>query len=151
MDATVTSAIIAAIGAILGAIAKTLAPDLRLLLTGKTRTNSDLVGKWKCSWVVTRDTGEKKEINDIASISKVWGEELWAKGTNTEYGNYEIRGRISRSALVTLHYHRRERSLLLRSHWSLGATGAIGASPTLSMKDRFDQTGRPAHRSSSKG
>ena len=36
-------------------------------------------------------------------------------------------------------------------HWSLGATGAVVASPTLSMKDRFDQTGRPAHWSSSKG
>jgi hypothetical protein len=42
-------------------------------------------------------------------------------------------------------------SLLVRSGLVACATGAASATPTISMKDCFDQTGRPAHRSASKG
>ena len=104
MDATVTAAIVAGISGFLGVIAKTFAPEFKLLITGKAGTNSDLVGKWNCIWFVRQETGEEKEITDIVSISRVRGEEVWARGINTQYGDYKITGRLSRSSLVTLHY-----------------------------------------------
>jgi hypothetical protein len=62
METTVTSAIIGASGAVLGAIAKTFAPELKLLLTGRITTNSDLVGDWNCTLV--RDARHWREKRD---------------------------------------------------------------------------------------
>lgn len=103
MDTTIVAAIIGAAGAVIGAALKTVAPELRLLVTGRLRTNADLLGTWKCTWTVSPDA-RAKYIDDIVTISKVRGEEFWAKATNTQYGAYKLRGRISRSSLVTLHY-----------------------------------------------
>ena len=104
MDATVGAAIIGALGVTVGATVSAFAPEIKALLTGRARTNSDLVGKWKCTWFVEHELGEQKSIADIVQVSRVWGEKLWARGVNTEYGDYEITGRVSRSSLVTLHY-----------------------------------------------
>ena len=109
MDPTVEAKIIGAAGVIIGAIVKAFAPDLKVLLTGKARTNSDLVGTWRCTWLVREQTGKETKIGDIVRISRVWGEKLWARGINTEYGDYKITGRVSRSSLVTLHYEGVER------------------------------------------
>jgi hypothetical protein len=106
MDDTTGKAVIAAISAIVGAIAKELAPELKPLLLGKARMNSDLIGKWNCTWSVKEDS---KEIPDKVEISRVWGEKIWAIGINTAYGDYRIVGRVSKSSLVTLHYEGVER------------------------------------------
>jgi hypothetical protein len=104
MDSTVIAAIIGAGGAIVVAVVTAFAPELKILLAGKARTNSDLIGKWNCTWHVRRESGENNTINDVVKISKVWGENLWAPGVNTVSGDYKITGRVSRSYLVTLHY-----------------------------------------------
>ena len=103
MELTIKVAIIGAVGAIVAAAIGALAPEIKALLTGKVRTNSDLVGKWSCGWTVEQKTDEP-HIDDIVQVSRVWGEKLWARGVNTKYGDYKITGRVSRSLLVTLHY-----------------------------------------------
>ena len=102
MDDTISKAMIAAISAIVGAIAKELAPLLPPLLSGNARMNFDLKGEWICTWVVN-DDNPPTEIPDKVDIFRVWGEKVWAKGTN-KVGNYRIAGRVSKSSLVTLHY-----------------------------------------------
>ena len=105
MDSSVQVAIVAAVGGIIGAVVKALAPDLKVLLAGKARSNSDLIGTWDCAWFIRQTTGkEELAYDDIIKISKVWGEKLSATGVNTKYGDYKITGRVSRSSLVTLHY-----------------------------------------------
>ena len=104
MDSTVLAAIFGAVGAIGGVVIKTFAPELRLLLLGKARTNSDLLGTWQCMWVVAQESGEDKRVTDIVEIEKAWGEEIVATGINTQYGDYKIKGRVSRSSLITLRY-----------------------------------------------
>jgi hypothetical protein len=106
MDDTVTKVIIAAVSAIAGAIAKEIAPELKPLLFGKARVNSDLTGNWKAIWVVGEDN---KEIKDRVELFRVWGEQVWAKGINSDYGDYRISGRVSKSYVVTLKYEGVER------------------------------------------
>jgi hypothetical protein len=48
------------------------APDLKVLLTGKARTNSDLVGRWSCTWLVREQTREEMKIGDIVRASRVF-------------------------------------------------------------------------------
>jgi hypothetical protein len=104
MDPAITAALIAAGAGIVGASVSAFAPELRLLIAGKVRANADLCAKWHCSWSGTPDAGADERIEDIVTIAKVRGEEFWGEATNTQYGGYKIKGRVSRSNLVTLHY-----------------------------------------------
>src|SRR2546427_3308599 len=103
MDTTVIAALIGAAGAVGGAVVKAVTPELKPLLTGKARANSDLVHRWNCRWSARPENGGDN-IDDVVTISKVWGEKFWGQGINAQYGGYVITGRISRSSLVTLHY-----------------------------------------------
>ena len=106
MDSSVQAAIVGAVGGVIGVVVKSFTPELKGLLLGKAKTNSDLVGTWECIWSLAQKTGEDKEteIQDRVKISRVRGEELWATGINTKYGDYKLTGRVSRSSLVTFHY-----------------------------------------------
>lgn len=103
MDASLATVMGTIGGAVCGAIAKEFAPDLRALVTGNAWTNSRLKGDWKCTWFETSETDEIT-MTDAVTVSRIWGERLWARGKNTEYGDYDITGRVSSSLLVTLHY-----------------------------------------------
>src|SRR5262245_30212036 len=104
MDPVVVAALIAAGAAIAGASLTAFASELRGLITGKVRVNADLCAKWRCTGYLTPTTGAEDNIEDIVTIAKVRGEEFWGEATNTQYGGYKLKGRVSRSYLVTLHY-----------------------------------------------
>lgn len=104
MDTTIIVATIGTAGGVIGAVLNNFAPEIRLLITGRARANADLLSKWRCRWSVRRDTSAESYIDDVVTISKVRGEEFWGEATNTQYGAYKLRGRVSRSSLVTLHY-----------------------------------------------
>ena len=96
-------AIILASATISAALIGVFAPDLRLLITGRNRINADLRGKWKCLWIY-ENGDDYEEINDIVILKSVRGERFTAYAQNTQYGNYRLSGRVSRSSLVTLYY-----------------------------------------------
>jgi hypothetical protein len=115
MDSTLIAAIIGAISTVVVAIVTAFASEIRELLTGNAQTNSDLVGKWKCTWLLDKELGDydKQQFEDLVKISKAWGEEISGIGINNEYGDYKFNGRISRSLLVTLHYEGTEEKQFL--------------------------------------
>ena len=87
MDSTVTAAIIGAAGVIFGGVVKTLAPDLKPLLSGKARANSDLVHEWKVTWFVRKEDGGG-QIDDVVMISRMGRKVL---GRRFEYGVWWLR------------------------------------------------------------
>lgn len=106
MDSTLIAAIIGAISTILVGIVTAFASELKELLIGNARINADLIGKWRCTWLLDKDQADygKQQFEDLAKITKVWGEKIFGNGVNNEYGDYKFNGRISRSSLITLHY-----------------------------------------------
>ena len=115
MNSTVIAAIIGAVTTVLVAIVTAFASELKVLLAGNARINADLVGKWRCTWFLEKDQGDydKQQFEDLAKISKVWGERILGNGVNNEYGDYKFAGRISRSSLITLHYEGAEEKQFL--------------------------------------
>ena len=86
MDTAIIVAIIGAAGVVLGAALKTVAPELRLLVTGRVRANADLLSRWNCTWSFRPKSDRESPIDDVVVISKVRGEEFWGEGINTKYG-----------------------------------------------------------------
>lgn len=115
MDGTVVAAIIAAVSTIIGAIVTAFASEIKDLVTGNAQTNADLIGKWRCTWLLEREQGDygKQQFEDLAKVSKAWGERISGIGVNYEYSDYKFNGRISRSSLVTLHYEGTEEKQFL--------------------------------------
>jgi hypothetical protein len=109
MDPTLTAALIGLFGVLAGTLITIFSEELKSLVLRSGRANKDLLGRWRGTWCVTTKGKENLEqlpevITDVIIISKVVGERIVATANNTEYGDYTISGRVSRSNLVTLHY-----------------------------------------------
>lgn len=72
MDGTVVAALIAAISTIIGAIVTAFASEIKDLVTGNAQANADLIGKWKCTWLLEREEGDysKQQFEDLAKVSR---------------------------------------------------------------------------------
>ncbi len=65
--------------------------------------HSDLAGRWRCEWNVSHDASYTIE-DDAVHIELVSGERIVAYGHNDDFGDYKLKGRVSRSGVVTFTY-----------------------------------------------
>lgn len=101
MNPEVLTALIGLAGAVAGSIITAFSGEIKFALQGRLRRDSDLLGDWSCKWYVAPSDFE---ISDRVVVEKVAGEKIIARAQNTEYGNYELVGRLSKSSLLTMHY-----------------------------------------------
>ena len=104
MDKTIIVAFIGLVGVILTVLFNTFEDELKDRIFGRAKENRDLIGKWKCTWLLDGEIKEKRLPSDIVEISKVSGGKIVANGENVKYGGYKLTGRISPAYLVTLIY-----------------------------------------------
>jgi hypothetical protein len=111
MSEAILSVVLKVVGAIASAVAGAVVlafkDDILHMFINKMQVNDDLQGCWLCTWNVDNvDNGASEPIcyNDKVNLIRVRGEKFQAEGITTEFGNYNIEGRISKANLVTLHY-----------------------------------------------
>ena len=85
MSSEVISAIIAAAAAVIAALITSYSHELRALISGTLRQNTDLIGRWECTWQV--DYPKKwDDIKDVVNILKVAGERIVALASTATAG-----------------------------------------------------------------
>lgn len=103
MNPQVGAALIGAAGAIIVALITVYHDEISAILFGGGRYHY-LKGDWRCTWDVTRFAGGNPEqLQDQISVTRVLGALLWGRGSNSDFGEYRIKGEASEFA-VTLSY-----------------------------------------------
>jgi hypothetical protein len=64
---------------------------LNRLSFAESRSNQYLLGKWDCTWDILSPAG-KAQIVDMVEIRRVSGRNVKGKGSNQQYGDYELNG-----------------------------------------------------------
>lgn len=103
MDPQIANGIIAASGAVVGALLGAYKDELRGLFSGNSESGY-LEGPWKCEWFIDEPAGHVPDnVTDMLNITKVRGSRIAGEGSNTIYGPYRIEGVVSNFA-ITLRY-----------------------------------------------
>lgn len=112
MDMDIIKTLITATGPIIGSVVTLYRDEIKAVVTGSVRSNSDLLGQWDGHWCVdwemrgsrAAQTKQTEEATDLVEIRRAIGDKIVASAKNPLAGSYRLVGRLSESLVLTLHY-----------------------------------------------
>jgi hypothetical protein len=109
MTPEVLKIVLSAIGGVVVGIIGVYREELKNILFG-TRKFKYLVGEWDCIWHVNPSDTVKVAgtITDRVTISKVYGSVLKGNGSTGHLGKWDIKGKMSESAITIMYNPQRQ-------------------------------------------